>query len=261
MSTMSSRPPRLEDARDFGQRALPAPARDAAPASASPRRAAHRRSAAPRARRAAGRRCRSRCSRFFAACSIAADASTAMTRATNGASAALTCPVPQPRSPTVQSLLGERRQRREMKAIAEQLVAHAIPLAGRRREELLRLASAARRAPPAAAADPAPRPATDPTCSRTSSPEPARGGVELVARHRVEVAGAFGARRDPAAVGQRLQMAADRRLRQLHDAAQLGDGQLVPVEQQQDAGCASCPPARRDDRGLPGARPFIRITG
>ena len=40
---------------------------------------------------------------LFAACSIAAEASTATTRATNGASAALTWPVPQPRSPTTQS--------------------------------------------------------------------------------------------------------------------------------------------------------------
>ena len=60
-------------------------------------------------------------------------------------------------------------------------------------------------------------------------------GVELVARHRVEVARALGARRNPAAVGQRLQVAADRRLRELHDAAELRHRQLVPVEQQQDA--------------------------
>ena len=49
---------RLEHARDLGQRARPAPARDAARASASPRRAAPRRSAALRARRAGARRCR-----------------------------------------------------------------------------------------------------------------------------------------------------------------------------------------------------------
>jgi hypothetical protein len=46
---------------------------------------------------------------------------------------------------------------------------------------------------------------------------------------------ALGARGNPAAVYQRLQVAARRRPRQLHDAAQLGDGQLVPVEQQQNA--------------------------
>ena len=38
--------------------------------------------------------------------------------------------------------LGERGERGEMKALAEQLVAQPIPLAGRRREELLRFRAA-----------------------------------------------------------------------------------------------------------------------
>ena len=91
-----------------------------------------------------------------------------MTRATNGASAALTWPVPQPRSPTTQSALGERGERGQVEAIAEQLVAQAIPLAGGRREKLLRLgAPLAKRAlqPPLILR----RGRRRPTCSRTSS--------------------------------------------------------------------------------------------
>ena len=122
----------------------------------------------------------SRAAASCAACSIAADASTATTRATNGASAALTWPVPQPRSPTVQSLLGERRQRGEMKPIAEQLVAHAIPLAGRRREELLRLGAplGERRLQPALVLR---RRRRRSDLLAHQQPEPPRGGVELVA--------------------------------------------------------------------------------
>ena len=105
-----------------------------------------------------------------AACSIAAEASTAITRATNGASAALTWPgaaaevADDPRRRRASA--GERR---EVEAIAEQLVAQPIPLAGRRGEELLRLRCGARRAPPAGGAGPARPPASTPTCSRTSS--------------------------------------------------------------------------------------------
>ena len=40
---------------------------------------------------------------------------------------------------------------------------------------------------------------------------------------------------NPAAVDQRLEVPADGGLRQLHDGAQLGDRQLVAVEQQQQA--------------------------
>ena len=251
----------LEHARHLGRARAPAPARGAAPASASPRRAARRRSAALRARRGAGRRCRSRCSRFCAACSIAADASTAMTRATNGASAALTWPVPQPRSPTVQSASAKRRERRQVKAIAEQLVAQPIPLAGRRGEELLRLRpplgerrlqaalilrGRGRRADllpheqPEAAGAPASRSVARSSCRSGSCPRRAR------------------AIQPPSS--QRLQVPADGRLRQLHDAAELGHRQLVPVEQQQHAA-----PRRVGERGEMvedggGARPFIRYN-
>ena len=82
------------------------------------------------------------------------------TRATNGASAALTWPVPQPRSPTTQSASASAGERGEMEPVAEQLVAQPIPLAGRRREELLRLGAPLGQRAPGAAADPAPRPAS-----------------------------------------------------------------------------------------------------
>ena len=130
--------------------------------------------------------------------------------------------------------VGERRQRSKMHAFAEQLVPQSIPLACRRREELLRF-----RAP---LGERCLKPSMILRGRRRGSdlfanqqPEPARSGVELVPGHRVEVARAFGARGNPTAVGQRFQMAAGRRLRELHDAAELRHGQLVPIEQQQNA--------------------------
>ena len=47
------------------------------------------------------------------------------------------------------------------------------------------------------------------------------------------MAGAIGTRRNPSAVNEGFQMAADRGLRKLGNAAELGDRQLVTVEQQQ----------------------------
>ena len=129
-------------------------------------------------------------------------------------------------------LLREGRQRREVKAIAEQIVADAIPLAGRRGEELLRLGAplGERRLQPPLILR---RGRRRSDLLAHQQPQPPRRGIEILARHRVEVAGAFGARRHPAAVGQRLEVPADRGLRQLDDAAQLGHRQLVPIEQQQ----------------------------
>src|ERR1051325_2307846 len=43
------------------------------------------------------------------------------------------------------------------------------------------------------------------------------------------------ARTHPSAVGQRLQMAADGRLRKLHDSTKLRDGELMSVQQQEEA--------------------------
>ena len=60
-------------------------------------------------------------------------------------------------------------------------------------------------------------------------PQTACRRIEL--GHFVQVARPLGARGDPAAVAQRLQVPAHRRLRELHDGAQLRDGQLVAIEE------------------------------
>ena len=129
--------------------------------------------------------------------------------------------------------IGKRRQGRKMKPLAEQLVAQTIPLPRGRREEFLRL-----RAP---LGQHGLNPALILRCRRrgpdllaNERPEPPGGRVEIIARHCVKVAGAFGARRDPSGIGECLQVAADRRLRKLHDAAQFRHGELVPIEQQQN---------------------------
>ena len=161
------------------------------------RRAGRRRSAAPRDRRGGARRCRGRCRRFRAACSIAADASTAMTRATNGASAALTWPVPQPRSPTTQSRVEPGRRappdgtdRRTARRAAR---SHWPADDEKNSCDLVRRsASAALQAPLILGGR---RRGADLLAHQL--PQPPRGGVEIVARHRVEVARALGARRRP----------------------------------------------------------------
>ena len=70
-------------------------------------------------------------------------------------------------------------------------------------------------------------------------PQPPCGRIQIVARHRVEPARPFRARGEPPAVAERLQVAADRGLRQLHDTAELGNGHLVALENQEE------PAARR----------------
>ena len=130
--------------------------------------------------------------------------------------------------------IGQGRERGEMKAIAEQLVAYPVPVPRRRGEKLLRLRPALGKR----CAEPALILASGrggPDLFADEQPQPARGGVELVTRHRVQPAGALRARRDPPAVRQRLQVTAHRGLRKLHDPAQLRDSELVPVEQQQNA--------------------------
>ena len=127
--------------------------------------------------------------------------------------------------------LRQAGQRRQMEPVAEQFVADAIPLTGRRREEFLGSGAAL-----------AERRLQAPLILRRGGrvadlladegPQPPRGGLQI-ARHRVDVAGAFGPRRHPARIGQRLQMTADRRLRQLHHGAELRHRQLAAVEQEQ----------------------------
>jgi len=134
-----------------------------------------------------------------------------------------------------------------MKAIAEELVAQAIPLTGGRGEKLLRFRPPLRdRRLQAALILRRRRRRAD--LLAYEQPEPPGRRVKTVAAHRVETARPFGARTDPASVGQRLQVAADRRLRQLHDPAQLGDRQLVAIEQQENAAPRRVRKRRKSDR-------------
>ena len=95
-----------------------------------------------------------------------------------------------------------------------------------------RRSSAAVRARPSAGARPARRRAARLTCSRISGHSRAADGSSGW-RQAVEARGAVAPRRHPAAVGQRLEVAAHGRLRQLQHRTQLGHGQLVALEQQQ----------------------------
>jgi hypothetical protein len=108
-----------------------------------------------------------------------------------------------------------------MEAVAEQFVPQPVPLTGGRGEKLLRSR------PPLGERGLEPplilrRRGRWPDLLANQQPESSGRGVEIVARHRVDVARPLGARPDPAGVGQRLEMPAHRRLRQLHDAAELG---------------------------------------
>ena len=185
-----------------------------------------RRSAALRARPAAARRAAG--DDASAAASIAADASTPMTRRDErrdqrgdvaGAAAEIG-----------DDPVGIEQAEHALAGVdgAEELVAQAVPLAGRAGEERLRggapsVEHAGQRR--ASAAPPGP--------SRPGRGRPARALRRLGQRrgiHGVEAAGALAARGHPAAVRQRLQVPADGRLRQPQHLAQLGDRQLVRFE-------------------------------
>ena len=61
------------------------------------------------------------------------------------------------------------------------------------------------------------------------------GLLEIVERHAVEAARAVAPRAHPVVIRKGLQVPAGARLRQLQDSAQLGHGQLVLLEEQQEA--------------------------
>jgi hypothetical protein len=163
---------------------------------------------------------------------MASDSSTATTRATNGASAAVRLPRSAPEVADDRRRIEECGERREIGARAVELRAHAVPLAGGRREERLRrgasflehafgaqeiLLGGWRGA----------------HLVSHELPEPARRRIERRPRHHVAPAGALGTRLNPALVGQGLEVPAHGALRQLQRRAQLAHGELVPVEQQQ----------------------------
>ena len=155
--------------------------------------------------------------------------STAITRPTDGASAALICPRRTRVADDQSHCAG--RQRGEMKAMAEQLVAQRShwPADDRR---IPPISTAGAPAPPRDDADLRRRarhpPVREPT-ARAAAPR----GPDRASSYRGGSCLAPATR--PNRVGKRLQVAADRGLRQLNHPAELGHGQLVPIEHQQHA--------------------------
>ena len=224
----------LEDAARLRPGRAPDRARGAAPAPAARRRPRRRRRAALRACPAADSTWSTGRARSAAA-SIAAEASTPMTRRTNGATSAETCAGAAAEIGDDPVGIEQAEQRLGRHGRAEQLVAQPAPLAGRAGEEGLRggatgvedagQAPGVRRGGGRRSRPGRGRPATAPW------PNPA-----ATARvHGVEPARRLAARGHPAAVRQRLQVPADGRLRQPQDLAQLRDGELVRLEHGQDA--------------------------
>ena len=168
--------------------------------------------------------------------------------------------MPQPRSPTVQRRIEQRRQRVQRRGAAEQLPAQPIPLPRGRGEKLLRLASAAGRGRPLSRRASWSAPGVAGDLLAQQRPQPARVRVALVQRQRVVAAGAVAARRHPARVRQRLQVPADRRLRQLQHRAQLRDRQLVPLEDEQHPAAGRIRQRREVVENGRGIHPYIRIN-
>ena len=130
-----------------------------------------------------------------------------------------------------QAPIEHRQHRFRLELLAEELGPQAIPLARGRREELRRLRPPlGQRRFGAARVLFGGRGVT--RLLADERPETRRRLIERC-RQPVVARGAVAARGHPVVVGQRLQVAADGGLRQLHDGAEFGDGQFVPLEQQQ----------------------------
>ena len=118
---------------------------------------------------------------------------------------------------------------------SEEILAQAVPLTGGGREELLRLALAA--------AEHAAEPSGvligaggQAHLLAQQRPEPPRRGPAVVERQACSSGSCRrGATRPIRRPSKRLQVAADRRLRQLQDGAELRDRELVALEHQQHA--------------------------
>ena len=128
----------------------------------------------------------------------------------------------------------EPEQRLGRRGRAEQLVAEAAPLAGRAGEERLRGG-----APGLEDAGQAPRvrrgAGRRADLAADDLPQPLRRIRQRRGVHGIEPAGRLAAGGHPAAVRQRLEVAADGRLRQPQHLAQLRDGELVRLEHGEDA--------------------------
>ena len=125
-------------------------------------------------------------------------------------------------------------QRVQIRGAAEEVLAKAVPLPRRRSEEFLRLAL------------PASEHAAEPPGVLVGAggqahllaeecPESPSRGPAVVERERVVAARAVPSRGDPSGIEERLEVTADRGLRQLEDGAELGDRQLVALEHHQHA--------------------------
>ena len=145
--------------------------------------------------------------------------------------------------------------------LAEHLAPQAVPLAGGRAEERLRpglaLGEDRRQALIVLRGTPHPR-----RLLPEQPPEATGGGVEALERHAVEPARALGPGGHPPIVGQHLQVPAHRRLRELQHRAQIGDGELVALDEPERAG-----PRRVGERAHPaehggcGSHHTIRRSG
>jgi hypothetical protein len=126
----------------------------------------------------------------------------------------------------------QAEQREQLGARAEQLGPHLVPLRRGAREELLRprvavgedalhaLRVAARRGQRL-------------RLLAHGRPQATRRAIERAQVEAVAVGRAVAARREPAGVGEDLEVPAHRRLRQLHDGAQLGHRQLMALQQEE----------------------------
>ncbi len=104
-------------------------------------------------------------------------------------------------------------------------------------------------------------PASAETWARTTDHRSFVGSSSWLGDHLIEAARAFAAGDEPAVVGEELEVAAHRRLRELQDRAQLSDRELVSVEEQKNAASRRVSEDERRSRTLRpgGIYPYIRM--
>ena len=186
-----------------------------------------RRSAAPRASPAAGRRARARAPR-----PRRASPPTRRRRSPGGRTAPPATRRARRRSRGRRrpSRVEEPEQRLGRRGTRRTARRAGVPLAGAPAKKACEAALRSSRTRARRRASCAPRPAPSDLAADDLPQAPAESGS--AAASTVQPAGRLAARGHPAAVGQRLQVPADGRLRQLQHVAQLRDGQLVALEHQ-----------------------------
>jgi hypothetical protein len=182
-----------------------------------------------------------------------------MTRRTNGATDAVSQPVPQPEVADDPAVI-EQTEKGLVCASPEQLSTERVPASGRAGKE----GSRARMALSQHAFE-TPR-VLRRYCRAVEflaneEPKPGRSVVESTL-DSVQAAGALRPRRHPAIVHQYLEMPGDRALRQLEDGAQLRNRELVAFEQchESAARCIRQSGEAVENRGRSGHyHPYIRM--